>query len=106
LGLYHLIMFGIKINAFGLSDECVKTITPIMYRFYHLSYNLLVIIGIVLNWNKNVYKILWYFGFKILYNLLLFIPIIKDKLHSSFIDGVSFGILIIITLILIFDENR
>jgi len=105
LGAYHLFMFGLKWNVFNISIDKINEIKPILYRFYHLSENIIICLGFLYVWNKKVLWILLYFGFKIVYNILLFIPVIKEALHSSLFDGVSFGVLIIIILLIIRNEK-
>ena len=99
LGLYHLLIIGIKTDIIYLDN-----LKPILYRFYHLDYNLFVVIGFVFRWNKKHLKVLWYFGFKILYNILLFVPILADWFHKSLID--CFGLVILIILIIMFIRNE
>lgn len=105
LGIYHLLMFGLKWNVFNMPKEQINDIKPILHRFYHLSYNIIIVLGFLYKWKKKVLWILLYFGFKIIYNILLFIEPIKNALHDSLYDGISFGVLIIVALLILGNEK-
>lgn len=88
-----------------MPKEQLNDIKQVLYRFYHLSENIIICLGFLYQWNKIVLWILPYFGFKIIYNILLFIDPVKEALHSSLIDGVSFGLLIIVILLILRSEK-
>lgn len=105
LGLYHLLMCLVKLNSFNLDREQISTIKPILIRFYHLSYNLLIGFGFLYAWSKRLLWIWLYVGFKIVYGLLLFIPLVRESFNKSLIDGLGFGIIIIVILLIIRNEE-
>jgi hypothetical protein len=97
LGLYHLFMFGLKTGVIDIDKQ-------LLYKLYHISYNLLIIVPIVYLYkekiiNKGFLLVISYPIFKIIYNLIIFIPVIKEYLHKSFVDGASFVVIIIFILL-------
>jgi len=97
LGVYHLLMFCHKTELISIDKQ-------ILFRVYHISYNLLIIMPIYFlykfyNWHKKSLIILSYPIFKILYNVLIFIPLVKNKLQNSFVDAFSLVLIIIITFV-------
>lgn len=105
LGLYHLLMCLAKLNAFYMDKESLSLFKHILTRFYHLSWAFLVGLGISFKLAK-VYNWLWlYLGSKIIYNILTFVPTIKIALNKSLLDGLYFGILIIVILLILRNEE-
>jgi len=105
LGLYHLLMSLVKENVFNLNENEISKVKFILIRFYHVSYSLLIGFGFSFTWSKRINWIWLYLGFRLLYTISLLVPIIREVLSKNVMDGLSFGILIIV-IILIFRNER
>jgi hypothetical protein len=97
LGMYHLLMFCYKTDLISIDKQ-------ILFRIYHISYNLLIIAPIYFlykfyNWHKRTLIILAYPTFKIIYNVVIFVPSVKRILQNSFVDAFSLVLLIIIIFV-------
>lgn len=88
-------------NAFNIDADKMNIIKPILYKVYHISYNLLIGLGFVYCWNKYIRWIWLYVGFKITWNLLMFISVISKAMSKSLVDGLGFGLLIIVIIFML-----
>lgn len=106
LGSYHLLMTLVKENAFNLNKEEIAKVKFILIRFYHASTLLLIGFGFSFNWSKVINWIWLYLGFRLIYTFSLTIPIIKNILSKTLADGLSFGIIIIVLLLILNRKNK
>jgi hypothetical protein len=105
LGAYHLLMCLVKENVFNLNEESIKTTKFILIRFYHISHNLLIGFGFAFSWSK-IFRWIWlYIGFRLIYTISLTIPIVREALSKTLTDGLSFGILIIVIVLILRNEK-
>jgi hypothetical protein len=96
----------VKLNVFNLNEEAIPKVTFILIRFYHFSYSMLIGLGISFKWAKNINWIWLYLTFRIIYTFSRLIPIIDDIVSKTLIDGLSFGILIIVILLIFRNEKN
>lgn len=106
LGSYHLLMTLIKLNAFNLNEESILKTKFILIRFYHFSYSMLIGLGISYKWSKSINWIWLYLVFRIIYTFSRLIPVVDKTVSNTLIDGLSFGLLIIIILILSVKKSK
>ena len=105
LGMYHLLMCLAKLNAFDMNKESLLLFKHVLTRFYHLGWALMAGIGITFTLRKS-YNWAWlYIGSKVVYNVLTFIPSVKEALNRSLLDGFYLGLLIIVILLILRNEN-
>ena len=105
LGSYHLLMSLVKENVFNLSvDELAKT-KFILIRFYHVSCMLLIGIGFSFTWSKRLNWIWLYLVFRLAYTIVRVIPSIDKMLSKTVMDGLSYGLLIIVVLMILRNEE-
>lgn len=100
LGLYHFLMCLIKADAFNLNEESITLFRHILTRFYHISTLSFMGIGLIWKFEKVYYWSFLYIGFRLLYNFITFNPDIKEVLNKSLLDGIFFGLLIIVILLI------
>ncbi len=104
LGLYHLSMSLVKEGIFGLSEYKLEQVKFILIRFYHFSILSLIGFGFSFKWRKVINWIWLYIGFRLIYTVSLIIPSVKEILVKTLMDGLSFGILIIVILLVLRNE--